>query len=100
MPKGSRQRQWQQSTKCLEYHSELGKYAAKAFLTYFNKVTWVMTKKGVDDALAILIELRNSFSLLEPSHQKATKPSLGIVQVPKAKTQPLTGEGFLIDDPI
>lgn len=38
----------------LEYWGKLIEYKAGAFVTYFEKVCWVLTKKGLEAAMPVL----------------------------------------------
>lgn len=43
------------------------------FLTCFDKVTRVMSEKGLDVGLHVLTELKSYLVLLESTHQEATR---------------------------
>lgn len=46
--------------ECLKYQDKLGEYAAKAYLTCLNNVTYAMTKKGFEVVVLALTEMRMS----------------------------------------
>lgn len=52
--------------ECLEYQSELREYDTGVFMTYFDKVTLVLTERGVDAIFLILTELRGSMIPSKP----------------------------------
>lgn len=58
--------------ECLEYHSEFGEYAVKAYLVCLIKVTHVMTEKEFEVVIPILTKLRRSLvpqeSPIEPAY--------------------------------
>lgn len=53
--------------ECMEYYGELAEYDARTFITYFDEVTWVMTERGMDVVLPILVELKKSLVLSKPN---------------------------------
>lgn len=72
--------------ECPEHHSELEEYGVGSFLTYFDGVTRVMIKKGLDATLPILAELRNSLVPSEPIHQEVIGASSSVIYAPEAET--------------
>lgn len=65
--------------KSSKYHGKLREYAVRDFLTYFNEVTCVMTKKGLDITLLVLVEPMRSLVLSKLTQYEATRLRLGII---------------------
>lgn len=63
---------------CPEYQSELVEYEVGAFTTYFEKVSQVLTEKGMDATMLVLTELKEALIPSKLTSQKASKPSLSV----------------------